>query len=591
MNRHRILLLSCARPSRAWRVANRISRDLPGAEVCGIAQQSIRKLAIEQQLIASGRLDDNPAPAGVVARARLRFRSALLTLIHYALRWIHACPRFVPSFVGVSIKKLIEECGKTGWPILVGEDMECTDLVDFVRRQRADLGIALGTSQLTQNLLELPSLGWINVYHQPIESGVTNHATFEVTVDYLKRGSAAPLTITSVALPRQPYDTPAALTLKADLIADDLLRKTVIGLLNEDAVYVRETVAKWAEKIFSPYLQQLKSIRPKIPPETPVPLRHRAAWRLFLQTLLSSPLFACRNWYRRWNDRCPVTILTHHLVSDRPHPMGISTEVFWKQARFLQKHYRIVSLREATDLLHSGHLRMPTVVLTFDDGYADNFVSLRAVAEELDIPVVLFIATDAVEGQREFEHDLSVGIQGAMPLTWDHIRYWSTQGAEFGSHTRTHFDCGSKDRTRLEEEIIGAKDDLEVQLGAPIESFAFPFGGRENISPISMEIAVSSHHYFLSSVGGENLPSGTRNGHLLRKGFYSDPWEMELDVQGVFELLEKGKRKLREIRQRRTTKNLFAAAATTAAGPHSLREGGTRTTAGLPASFDTSSGM
>src|SRR5207245_2498794 len=79
---------------------------------------------------------------------------------------------------------------------------------------------------------------------------------------------------------------------------------------------------------------------------------------------------------------------------------------------------------------------------------------------------------------QEFQHDLAEGTKRFFPLTWDQIRYWSLRGGEFGSHTHTHFDCGSADQKKLEEEIAGSKNVLESCLEKPVRFFAFPFGGR-----------------------------------------------------------------------------------------------------------------
>src|SRR6266571_1801800 len=224
--------------------------------------------------------------------------------------------------------------------------------------------------------------------------------------------------------------------------------------------------------------------------------------------------------------------------TDRIHRMGISTEIFWHQVRFLQRHYRIVSLSEGIELLRSGEVNVPCVALTFDDGYGDNFVSLRAVAEETAIPVALFLPTQPIENHQEFQHDLVRGIRGFFPLTWDQVRYWNLRGGEFGSHTHTHFDCGYADRKRLEAEIIGSKNILESQLTKPVRFFAFPFGGRRNISSKAMQLAAFTYPHVLSDFGGENLPDiGRSKGHLLRKDFYLNVWELELELQSVFDLV------------------------------------------------------
>src|SRR5262249_43988045 len=205
------------------------------------------------------------------------------------------------------------------------------------------------------------------------------------------------------------------------------------------------------------------------------------------------PTVLARNWYRRLRGRYPVLILAHHLISDRPHRMGMSTDQFWRHACFLQKHYTIAGLSEATRLLQAGRLTLPAVVLTFDDGYSDNFLNLRAVTEELGIPVAMFIALQALDLQREFEHDSEKGTQGFLPLTWDQVRYWQARGGEFGSHTLTHMNCGCTDQAVLQDEIVGSKRSLEKHLGRPVDLFAFPFGKVENISPHAAALAPPSY--------------------------------------------------------------------------------------------------
>jgi peptidoglycan/xylan/chitin deacetylase (PgdA/CDA1 family) len=333
------------------------------------------------------------------------------------------------------------------------------------------------------------------------------------------------------------------LTLKNDLIADDLLVEAAKTLRRERTMEGSEEVIRWVNQVYSPYLAQFEGRLFQSAQGAPGRQRYRSIWKLCLDTLLlCSPLFVARNWYRRCRGRYPVLVLTHHLISDRPHRMGISTESFWRQVRFLQRHYRIVSLSHAVELLRSGSVTAPTVVLTFDDGYRDNFVNLRAIADEAEIPVSLFITTKPVDAQTEFQHDLANGSTGHLPLTWSQILYWAPRGAEFGSHTQTHVDCAFVDRTTLEREIGGSRDDMEARLGAPVRFFAFPFGKRENLSAQAIEIAASTYPYFVSGLDGENLPSKTINlPHLFRKNLYPNRWELELELQSVFQRVDRWK--------------------------------------------------
>jgi peptidoglycan/xylan/chitin deacetylase (PgdA/CDA1 family) len=539
MSAHRILMVSGARPSRTWRLAERITRETPGAEICGILQRSLQHLSIEQQLIAAGRTDLSAREYQWPLGLTYWLRSILERMMHAALWFIHGSPSAVRP-TELTFKTLLRKCRESAIPFLVADDLNSSSVLKFVTDQRPELGIVLGETTPSEELLKIPRYGWIRAEHRAAQCKVGKEKIGStITIESIGKQTAAH-PIAQIRLPRQTYDGLVGLTLKSDLVSDDLIIQSLTHL-NATIVQAAKAPTKWTQEILVPYLEQLQASSIASDERFDPPARHRATWKLCLDTfLLCSPLFVGRNWYRRLRRRYPITILTHHLVSDRPHRMGISTEVFWRQIRFLQRHYRIISLGEAVKLLKSGRVDAPTAVLTFDDGYADNFVSLRAVTEETGTPVTLFISTKCVELQQEFQHDIENGVRGALPLTWPQIRFWSFGRVEFGSHTRTHFDCGSDDRARLESEIVGSRRDLEDHLGKPVEFFAFPFGQRENMSPEALRLAQECYPYFVSGFGGENhFASSTDNQHLLRKNLYSNAWEQELDLQSVFDMIDK----------------------------------------------------
>ena len=148
-------------------------------------------------------------------------------------------------------------------------------------------------------------------------------------------------------------------------------------------------------------------------------------------------------------------MLFGHVIADRPEFMGMLTDQFLRQVKFLKKHYKIASLPEAIEMLREGRVPAPTVVLTFDDGYEDNHLGLRAVIDSEELPVTLFVCTKNVEEHRPFGHDLKRGEAGFSPLTWDQLKDFECQGSTIGSHTRTHFDCGATDESVLRSEIVG----------------------------------------------------------------------------------------------------------------------------------------
>jgi peptidoglycan/xylan/chitin deacetylase (PgdA/CDA1 family) len=67
-------------------------------------------------------------------------------------------------------------------------------------------------------------------------------------------------------------------------------------------------------------------------------------------------------------------------------------------------------------------------------------------------------------------------------MTWDQVKTMKNKGFDIGAHTRTHVNLGTTSGAIAQEEIAGARADLEEALGAPVESFAYPFGGQDNMT-------------------------------------------------------------------------------------------------------------
>jgi peptidoglycan/xylan/chitin deacetylase (PgdA/CDA1 family) len=528
----RILLLSNTRPSRAWRFIRRIQADAPAARVCALAQCQLTELDAVQQTLAAGE-ETAPAKAGASIRMRFLLRRLWGRLAKRALWCVHGFPGGISSPPIRREQELAARCNSLGITCVTARELTGPLVGDFIRRSPADVVVVLGAAPASTNdLAPNQRILWAAIDE-------TNRNVVAIRIKYgSNRGESQ--TVASIDIPIQARDGELGLVLKAELLTGDLLIQSIAHLQSGHADTLQGALANWTASVLTPYLSQIEA-QPRDALSASPRRWSRSAWSLCFNTfLLCSPLVLVRNWVRASRGKYPVLILAHHLVSDRGHRMGMSTEAFWRQVRFLRRHYRIVSLSEATELLKSGIVDRPTVVLTFDDGYADNFVSLRAVAEEMEIPVSLFVTTQPVQLRAEFHHDLVKGDRGAFAMTWDQIRFWQSHGGEFGSHTRTHVKCGAVDNSVLREELIGSRDDFEHQLGGPPKFFAFPYGDRDNMPTGAVKIAAATYPYYLSAYGGENFPSSQHKlNHLFRKKAYPEPWELELELQSLFEYVER----------------------------------------------------
>jgi peptidoglycan/xylan/chitin deacetylase (PgdA/CDA1 family)/folate-dependent phosphoribosylglycinamide formyltransferase PurN len=469
----------------------------------------------------------------------------MLSMGEALLRVMQAAPRYPNGTPDDSLNLLRERCKQTGTQVLVTADVHSAEALAFVRGLDADLGLVYGTGILKPELFTIPKQGSINIHKRKVpdyrgggpiglwemldgqsEIGVTVHRV-EAKVDV---GSV----IREATIPIDPYDNLGSLSLKADVVGNDLIVAAVRDFGN-GTVHEKpqtgpgKTYRRPSPETMQEYEKRLADERSAFPP-----VYGRQRWKLLLKSALFALPLTARNWRRRLRGEFPVMILYHHVVSDRPHRMGVGTNYFLRQVNYLKRHYRLVSLAEAVQLAKAGPVRTPTVAITFDDGYADNYINLRAVTEAADVPACFFISTQYISSDKEFFHDQRANDPGFLPCTWEQIRELQQSGIEIGSHTRNHADCGSTDPEFLQSEIQGSREDLQQKLGMAIPFFSFPFGRPANISTPAIEVAQESFPYVFSAFGGSNFPSSERR-VLKRCPFPLNLWELELQVQCVLE--------------------------------------------------------
>lgn len=162
-----------------------------------------------------------------------------------------------------------------------------------------------------------------------------------------------------------------------------------------------------------------------------------------------------------------VPILMYHAIrDDSDNTLSVSPENFSRQMDFLRKSgYSVISLGVLVEEIKKGNTFIPkTVVITFDDGYEDNYVNAFPVLAKYNVPAIIFLTTGYI------------GRQGY--LNRDQILLMSRHNVEFGGHTRNDIYLPSEKNTlRLWNEIAGPKEDIEKIIGKKTEYFCYPIGG------------------------------------------------------------------------------------------------------------------
>lgn len=166
-----------------------------------------------------------------------------------------------------------------------------------------------------------------------------------------------------------------------------------------------------------------------------------------------------------------VPILMYHYISVPPPDadiyrldLSVTPTAFEAQMAYLAAEgYHPIRLADLTDYLLNGTPLPPKpIVLTFDDGYADNYDNALPVLRKYKFTGTFFIITQFVDDKKP----------GYM--NWDQVEEMAIEGMEIGSHTLDHIDLRGKSRAIQSTEIAGSKAMIEARIGTPVKSFCYP---------------------------------------------------------------------------------------------------------------------
>lgn len=195
-----------------------------------------------------------------------------------------------------------------------------------------------------------------------------------------------------------------------------------------------------------------------------------------------------------------LPILMYHRVVKKRNDSGIHNifileRKLRRQFNYLKKNnFNTITFRDLPKL--KPEQKQKNVILTFDDGYADNYSLLFPLLKEYGFTAVVFLVTR--------EKINTWGIKEGEPciplLTEVQIKEMDAYGIEFGAHTCTHPHLFELSGEEAKYEITDCKKDLEVLLGKPVISFAYPFG--EVNEGFKKTVADTGYRYALATFSG-----------------------------------------------------------------------------------------
>lgn len=248
--------------------------------------------------------------------------------------------------------------------------------------------------------------------------------------------------------------------------------------------------------------------------------------------------------YRFHHLRSGLYCFNYHRVGDRetspydPNVFSCDAENFERQIKLIQENFEIVGLNDLQDiLLDSPHLKKPYAIITFDDGYLDNYDVAYPILKSFDVKAVFFVpinyisqrlvpwwdeiawmvrntslTTFKVDDDKELnlaENDMIGNIKRVLLafkeidyrsieaslaymrkasncymkpdnepqlfMSWEQVREMSDNGMDIGSHTFSHRILAHIGDEQ-NTEILSSKAYLEEKLAKPVLAISYPVG-------------------------------------------------------------------------------------------------------------------
>lgn len=160
-----------------------------------------------------------------------------------------------------------------------------------------------------------------------------------------------------------------------------------------------------------------------------------------------------------------IPVLLYHRVGYSSGGLTVSPERFAADLAALDRNgYHAVSLEHFGWYLRGQTRYLPDkpVLITFDDGYRDNYENAYPLLQKYAMTGCFFVITGMVgEADR---------------LTAEHIREMVAGGMSFGSHTVSHRPLATLPEEEVRNELSASRYNLSVITGRAAEFIAYPRG-------------------------------------------------------------------------------------------------------------------
>jgi len=218
--------------------------------------------------------------------------------------------------------------------------------------------------------------------------------------------------------------------------------------------------------------------------------------------------------------------LLYHRVNDALEPGELNTPPlkFRQQMEYLARNHEILSgddlsageealIRVNSRSISENSRSKLKVLITFDDGYRDNYLNAYPVLREFDFPALVFLATGMVNTPKTRPRYSHLPVPDM--LSWEEAREMARHGISFGAHTAGHPHLSSLNYVRQKSEISASIEALVPLVETrsrpkddrPSVFFCYPYGDyNEETLKILRELGICFAFTTRSGLNDERTP-------------------------------------------------------------------------------------
>ena len=159
-----------------------------------------------------------------------------------------------------------------------------------------------------------------------------------------------------------------------------------------------------------------------------------------------------------------IMVLNYHKVDNLDISLAVLPADFAAQMKYLaENNFHTIDIETFYAGL-SGETQLPEnpVLITFDDGYKDNYTNALPILKQYGLKATVFVISDFV-GRKDY-------------MTWDELREMRESGVSIQSHTATHASLTDLTDEQLKKELTESKQKIESEIKDEVNFIAYPTG-------------------------------------------------------------------------------------------------------------------